>query len=118
MSLEWAHAFAVILGALLGAGATIFYCGRWVGRVEERLKTNFRKAIEESEKKIEERVVLAQTSFDETLKGFRQKINDVELDTERRFLQKGEFDDFRKEYREDMRDLKAMIGERRAGRAN
>jgi hypothetical protein len=31
----------------------------------------------------------------------RQKINDVELDSERRFLPKQEFHDFREEYREN-----------------
>lgn len=54
---------------------------------------------------------MAQTTgdFGETLKGLRQKINDVELDTERRFVAKDDFNDFREEYREDMRDLKKKI---------
>ena len=70
---------------------------------------SFRTAISESETKIEEKVDLARESFDETLKGLRQKINDVELNSERSFVAKGDFDDFRKEYREDMRDLKSSI---------
>ncbi len=47
--------------------------------------------------------------FDETLKALRQKINDVELSTAKYFVAKGEFDDFRYEFREDMRDLKSKI---------
>lgn len=111
-SLEWAHAIAAVVGMLLGAAGGIFAGGRWVGRIEGRLKLNFQEAIAVSEKRIEERVDLAREAFDETLKGLRQKINDVELDAERRFLLKNDFNDFREEYREDMRDLKALVGRR------
>jgi hypothetical protein len=49
-------------------------------------------------------------SVGDTFSALRQKINDVELESERRFLPKDDFNNFLKEYREDMRDLKDMIG--------
>lgn len=70
------------------------------------------EAVSMSEKQIESKIEEARQSFDETLKGLRQKINDVELDAERRFLLKNDFNDFREEYREDIRDLKALVGRR------
>ena len=103
--LEWAHAAAAIIGAMFGAAASIFTGGWRLGRIESRLKLHFQEAINESEKRIEEKVERAGSNFDETLKGLRQKINDVELDTERRFLLKDSFDDFREEYREDIRRI-------------
>jgi len=39
----------------------------------------------------------------------RQKINDVEINAERSFVSKRDFDEWRSEYREDMRDLKQSI---------
>lgn len=99
--LEWAHAVAAILGAMFGAVGSIFTGGWRLGRIESRLKLHFQQAINESEKRIEDKVDSATGAFDETLKGLRQKINDVELDTERRFLLKGDFNDFREEYREN-----------------
>lgn len=111
VELEWAHAIAAILGAIGGASAGIFAAGRWVGKIEPRLKLHVQNAVIEGEKRIEDKVDEARESFDETLRALRQKINDVELDTEKRFLPKGEFNDFREEYREDMRDLKNLIAQ-------
>lgn len=111
MNVEWAHALAAIIGALFGAAGSIFTGGFRLGKIESRLKLHFNEAVSESEKRIEAKVGEAQHSFDETLKGLRQKINDVELETVRGFVAKGDFDDFRAEYREDMRDLKKSISE-------
>lgn len=107
--LEWAHALAAIIGAVFGMVGSIFTGGWRLGRIESRLKLHFQEAINESEKRIEEKVSRTSEQFGETLKGIRQKINDVELDSERRFVAKDDFDDFRKEYREDIRDLKAIL---------
>lgn len=111
--LEWAHAIAAMVGAGLGVVSGIFTAGWRAGRIEARLKLSFQEAISVSEKRIEDKVDQATSSFDETLKGLRQKINDVELDAEKRFLLKGDFNDFREEYRDDMRDLKQMIQDKR-----
>lgn len=108
--LQWAQAIAALIGALIGAAGGIFAAGRLLGRIESRLELKFKSAVDESEKRLEEKVIESTQAFDETLKGLRQKINDVELDAERRFLPKEEFVDFRAEYREDIRDLKALIG--------
>ena len=105
MGADWANVIVAALGIAFGGVGGIFTGGLRLGRIEGRLQMQ----ISESEKRIEEKVELARQSFDETLKGLRQKINDVELNSERSFVAKGDFDDFRKEYREDMRDLKASI---------
>jgi hypothetical protein len=107
--LEWVHYAIGIISAAVGAAAGIFSGGWRLGRIEGRLKLNFQEAITMSEQRIEQKLEEARTSFDETLKGLRQKINDVELDTVKTFVAKGDFDDFRQEYREDMRDLKKSI---------
>ena len=109
--MEWAHAIAAILGVLFGAAGGIFAGGWRLGKIEGRLKLNFKEALAMSEQRIEDKVDSARESFDETLKGLRQKINDVELDTEKRFVAKHDFNDFREEYREDMRDLKKSIAD-------
>ncbi len=111
MNFEWAHAIAAVLGAIFGAAGSIFAGGFRLGRIESRLKLHFQESMIESEKRIEDKVDQARQSFDETLKGLRQKINDVELDTVKYYVAKGDFDDFRLEYREDMRDLKNSIAQ-------
>lgn len=111
MNLEWAHAFAAIIGAVFGMVGSIFTGGWRLGRIESRLKLHFEQAMNESERRIEEKLEEGRQAYDETLKGLRQKINDVELDTERRFVAKDDFNDFREEYREDMRDLKKSIAD-------
>jgi hypothetical protein len=117
VSLEWVHVIIGGLSAIGGAGAGLI-AGVWrVARIEGRLKLSFQTSIRECEQRFEDKVDQVTQSFDETLKGLRQKINDVELETERGFVAKGDFDDFRKEYREDMRDLKSSIaGITRSGR--
>lgn len=105
VELEWAHFIAGLVGALGGAAGGIFAGGWRLGRVVEGLKLAFKKDIDDSKEEIEEKLEQARTGFDETLKGLRQKINDVELDAERRFLQKDEFNDFRQEYRQDMQRI-------------
>lgn len=113
VDLEWAHALAAIGGAAAGAAGGIFAGGWRLGRIEGRLKEHFQEAIAMSERRIEDKVEEARESFDETLKGLRQKINDVELQSEKRYLPKDEFNDFRAEYREDMRDLKQLVQARK-----
>jgi hypothetical protein len=101
MAIDWMHAAIGGAGVVIGAITSIFTAGWRLGRIESRMKLNFQEAIAMSEKRIEDRVEAARGSFDETLKGLRQKINDVELNSERRFLPKEEFNDFREEYREN-----------------
>src|SRR5580704_6270501 len=98
VDLEWAHAIAAVLGAVCGAAGSIFMGGWRLGRIEARLE----RKITEAEKRIETKLMEEAQVFDETLKGLRQKINDVEKDGLLRYLPKDEFNDFRQEYRQDM----------------
>lgn len=111
LNLEWAHVIFAAAGAFVG-GVSGLVTGVWrVARIEGRLKLSFQTSINDCEKRFEEKVDQATEQFDETLKGLRQKINSVELETARGFVPKGDFDDFRAEYREDMRDLKNSIAQ-------
>jgi hypothetical protein len=108
---EWLHLaialVSVFAGALGGLAAVVWR----IARIEGRMKLCFKTDLSECEKRFAQKVEKATEAFDETLKGLRQKINDVELETVRGFVAKGDFDDFRAEYREDMRDLKNSIAQ-------
>lgn len=106
---QWAEAGAAVLGLGLGVGSGLFMGGWRFGRIEGRLKLHFQQAIEESERRIEEKMTEATKAFDETLRAMRQKMvdtdNDVveaKLEAERRFLLKDDFHGFREENRQDM----------------
>jgi hypothetical protein len=108
---EWIHLAIAVISVMAGALGGLL-AGVWrVAQIEGRLKLHFQRSISECEKRFEEKVDRATEAFDETLKGLRQKINDVELETVKGFVAKGDFDDFRAEYREDMRDLKNSIAQ-------
>ena len=109
VSPEWAHVIIGIIGLIAGGAGGIFAGGWRMGRIEGRIKLHFQSSLAESEQKFLAKVEDETKAFEQTLLALRQKINDVELDTERRFLPRGDFDDFREEYREDMRDLKQSI---------
>lgn len=113
MTLEWVHVAIAFGGAVFGAASGLIG-GVWrVARIEQDVRRDVTQEI--AEVVHEMRLAMGQIAdqFDETLKGLRQKINDVELTTHKNFVSKPEFDDFRKEYREDMRDLKHSIAELR-----
>lgn len=111
VSVEVIHV-AIALGSALFGGVGGLVAGVWrVARVHTDLRREITKEISEAMKALEEKVDHTVTQFDETLKGLRQKINDVELDTARSYVVREDFDDFRKEYREDMRDLKHSLAE-------
>lgn len=101
VDLEWAHAVAALLGAVGGAAGGIFAGGWRLGRIEGRITLAFKTSISDCEKEFEAKIDTIGKFYDETFKGLRQKINDVELNTERNFMSKEGFEEFRKEYRED-----------------
>lgn len=109
INLEWAHVILAASSALIGAAIGLVGGSYRVGKIEAGLEMSIKDGITASERKFEEKVDRATEQFDETLKGLRQKINDVELDAYKLFVAKPDFEDFRKEYREDMRDLKHSI---------
>ena len=109
MTFEWVHIAASILSAALG-GVAGLVAGTWkIAHIEQDIRKDFAEEIAKRVQEREERLNELAVQFDETLKALRQKINDVELYTVRDFLKTREFDDFRTEYREDMRDLKQDI---------
>lgn len=109
INLEWAHVIFAASGAVVGAVGGLI-AGVWrIARIEAGLEMSIQTGISASEKRFEEKVDRAAEQFDETLRAMRQKINDVELDAVKNFVAKPDFDDFRREYREDMRDLKHSI---------
>src|SRR6266403_507438 len=119
MSVEWIHIALIVVGWMVGA-AVGGVTGTWklastVANTVARLVKEIRKDFSDREARLYEKIAGAiadrelklgdlADQFDETLKALRQKINDVELNTTRYFAAKGEFDNFRAEYREDMRD--------------
>lgn len=108
---EWIHLVIAVIGLLAGALGGLL-AGVWrVAQIEGRLKLHIQRSISECEKRFEDKVERATEAFGETVKALRQKINDVELETVKGFVAKGDFDDFRAEYREDMRDLKNSIAQ-------
>jgi hypothetical protein len=71
----------------------------------DTLKESIVTKIANSEQQLEEKIIEAADHFSETLHGLREKINNVELNTEREFVPKSGFDEFRKEHRSDMQRL-------------
>lgn len=121
---DWQHlGIQAVLSLISGAGGwgLAIWRGGYNQRAKEQaVKDDYTKRIND----LREEVRTAMTAFAkdadnrnealveqfaETLNGLRRKIDDNELHTERHFLRKDEFKDFREEYREDMRDLKALI---------
>lgn len=111
MNLDMIHLAVALASALVGAVGGLI-TGVWrVARIEQEIRQDLTEQIAEAIRERDGRLKAIAEQFDETLKGLRQKINDVELSTERHFVAKMDFDDFRKEYRVDMRDLKQSIAE-------
>lgn len=120
MNIDWTHIVAAIGAATVGAVGTwlvkVWRAGYSAGKKDEGIRTlrsEFQNAmtdaIAKSEERFEEKVEELVSHFQETFQGLRQKINNVELDTERYFLRKDSFDDFRTEYRDDMRILMEKV---------
>lgn len=111
MTLEWVHVVIALAGVVFGAISGLI-AGVWrVARIDQEVRNDLNKRVADAVHEMNQKVELITDQFDETLKGLRQKINDVELATHKYFVSKPEFEDFRKEYREDMRELKQGISE-------
>jgi len=120
MSVEWVPIALIVAGWMIGAAVGLI-TGTWkFASTVARMDRDIRKEFSDREARLYEKIAgaiadreakLSELSyqFDETLKALRQKINDVELSTSKYFVAKGEFDDFRSEFRVDMRDLKSKI---------
>jgi hypothetical protein len=116
---------ALELGASLVSGAVGMVVGVWkAGRASVRreqavkddyttrigaMEKDMRAALSLHEKASEDRLDLLVTQFQESFAGLRRQIDSDRLHTEREFLRKEDFKDFREEYREDMREIKSKI---------
>lgn len=124
--LDWQHV-AVQSGASIVSGLSglLFGIWRWGrksaqheqgvkddydGKIKE-LRDEMRDDVNHVEKAMTAARDLLVEQFQESFSGIRRQIDEVRLDTEKRFLQKDDFKDFREEYRDDMRDLKTSISE-------
>lgn len=113
MSLEWVNVLIAIVGVIVG-GLSGLIAGVWrVARIDQGVRNDVNQQVSELRREMTEKVALVADQFAETLRGLRQKINDVELQTHKNFVSKSDFSEFREEYRDDMRDLKNSIAELR-----
>jgi len=117
---DWAE-IAVKIGIPLGSGFAGMIAGAWRGgRATEREKqkvkedyegkiethrTETRNAMAAIEKAAGARNDLLVEQFKESFDGIRRQIDEVRLSTEREFLRKDDFREFREEYREDQRRI-------------
>lgn len=108
---EWINVALGLTGLVIGALTGMIAAVWRVSRIEQQVRNDLRQELAEEINEMSQKIAGMADIFDETLKGLRQKINDVELYVHKAFVGKPEFEDFRKEYREDIRDLKHIINE-------
>ena len=83
-------------------------------QLETALKLHATKEVNAAEARMEQHVEASMRSIGETVLGIRQhtgtidsalhsRISEVELESERKFMPRTEFNEFRREYREDVR---------------
>lgn len=112
-------AFSLVSGAI-GWGMGIWKSGRKSALKEQAVKDDYTAKVSD----LREEVRTAMTAFakdannrndalvdqfKESFEGLRRQIDEHKFYTEKDFMKKEDFRDFRDEYREDMRDLKASI---------
>lgn len=109
-SIDWLHLLYVVMAGVVG-GISGLVAGIWrMARFEPELRREITQEIAETAHELEQKIDNEVGNFGETLHALREKINEVELHIERKFVDKEDFNDFRKEWREDMRELKESIG--------
>lgn len=120
MAGEWID-IAVKVGLALSSGVagglySVWQWGRSSAQAEQAVKDQITTLREEVRKemttqatKSEARTDLLVEQFKETFDGIRRQIDEHRYYTEKDFLKKEDFKDFREEYREDMRDIKTAI---------
>lgn len=92
-------------GLLIG----VWKWGKSSGAAEHALREEVRKDMAAHLQKIDDGHDNLVNHFEESFNGIRRQHDDHKLDVEKRFMLKDDFRDFRDEYREDIRDLKASI---------
>jgi hypothetical protein len=117
---DWAE-LAVKIGIPLSSGFVGMIAGAWrggraierdkqavkedyTGKIEAH-KTETRTAMAAIERAAGARNELLVEQFKESFDGIRRQIDEVRLSTEKEFLRKDDFREFREEYREDQRRI-------------
>ncbi len=109
MNFEWVHLVVGVVSGCFGAVSGLV-AGVWrVAHLHAAMREDFKKQIDKVKDDVDAKVESLVPQFEESFKALRQKINDVELNTEKFFLSKDGFNEFRKEYREDMKTLMDKI---------
>lgn len=121
---DWARmgleAGASLLSGFGGLVIGAWKWGRNSARSEQLFKDDYnskirvlREEVRTSMASIEQKATakndLLVEQFKESFEGMRRQIDEHRFYTERDFVKKEDFKDFREEYRDDMRDLKAAI---------
>lgn len=75
----------------------------------EALREERRKVTADYERAQTERMDALVAQFTETFNGLRRQLDEHRLITEREFLRKQDFREFREEFRSDMRDIKRSL---------
>lgn len=105
MNLDWLHVIIGLISGTAGAAGGLIG-GVWrIAHIEQSIREDFQQAIARTEHEIEAKVETLVGQFQEAFAGMRQKINDVELQTEREFVSKSGFEEFRREWRADLKNL-------------
>lgn len=107
---------AALGGGIVGAIAAIWRMGRNSANAENSVDKRIAALREEvrtqmvahAQKSDSSRDLLVE-QFKESFDGMRRQIDEHRYYTEKDFLKKEDFKDFREEYREDMRDIKDAI---------
>lgn len=122
--IEWgkiaAEAGISLLSGLSGLVFGAWKWGRSSARAEQAVKDDYNAKINAVDEKARADMAayaqktdagndLLVSQFKESFEGIRRQHDEHKLDIEKRFMLKDDFRDFREEYREDMRDLKASI---------
>lgn len=118
-----ATAASAAVSLLSGAGGWLLGIWRWgrdSAKKEQAVKDDYdgkisalreemRKAMTAHAEKTSGGNDLLVSQFKESFDGLRRQMDEHKFYTEKDFMKKEDFRDFREEYREDMRDLKASI---------
>ena len=107
---------AALGGAILGAITAVWKLGRYSANAENSVDKRISALREEMRIDMAAHAKTADSSrellveqFKESFDGMRRQIDEHRYYTEKDFLKKEDFKDFRDEYREDMRDIKTAI---------
>ncbi len=75
----------------------------------DALREEMRQSMATYEKQADSRNDLLVSQFKESFEGIRRQIDEHRLAAEVRYLPRDDFREFREEYREDMREVKALV---------